>query len=297
VVLRDLPYVERPGAAGPRLLLLDAYLPPAGAARPVPAVLVIHGGAWRGGRRALVAAQARAFAERGLAAFSIQYRRDAADVFRDQVEDARAAVRWIRANAGAYGVDPARIGAFGSSAGGNLALLLGLLGEGPLDAGDRVAAVAEWSAPTDLLDLATDTRPGPGCSPTTLLALGRCDLFATVAAGVATEVIGCPAAASAPWWDPLPRPEPCPERYAAGSPRLRATPDDPPVLIAHAVADPLVPIRQADAMAAALAAAGVEHEELRVPGDGHAHALHDAVIARTVAFLAGHLATDSAERP
>jgi acetyl esterase/lipase len=225
-----------------------------------------------------------------MAAFSIQYRRDATDVFRDQVEDARAAVRWIRANAGAYGVDPARIGAFGSSAGGNLALLLGLLGEGPLDAGDRVAAVAAWSAPTDLLELATDTGPSAGCSPTTLLALGRCDLFAAVAAELAVEVIGCPADATAPWWDALPRPAGCPERYVPGSPRLDVTPDDPPVLLAHAEADPLVPIRQADAMAAALAAAGVEQEELRVPGDAHAHALHDAVIARTVDFLAAHLA-------
>jgi acetyl esterase/lipase len=290
VVLRDLPYAEVAGPDGPRVLLLDAYLPAASSSPPGPAVVVIHGGAWRGGGRALVAAQARAFAERGMAAFSIEYRRDARDVFQDQVADARAAVRWVRANAAAYGVDPARIGAFGSSAGGNLALLLGVRGEGPFDAGDRVAAVAAWSAPTDLPALATDTGPSDGCSVTTLLALGRCNLFAMVAASVAVEVLGCPAGPGSPWWEPLPRPAPCPERYAAGSPILDATPDDPPVLLAHAEADPLVPVRQAHGMTSALVAAGVEHEELRVPGDAHADALHDAVIGRTADFLAAHLA-------
>lgn len=114
------------GEAGGQSLVLEVYsLPPQDTLRP--AVVLIHGGGWKYGigGPADMALAARSFARVGYVSFNIEYRRtgDPAGEFRwpDQLDDVQRAVRWVRANAADYGVDPDRVGAYGHSAGGHLA--------------------------------------------------------------------------------------------------------------------------------------------------------------------------------
>ncbi len=98
------------------------------------------------------------FAQRGYVAVSPQYRFCPKEVFPAQVHDVKAAVRWIKTNAKKYQIDPDRIGAIGFSAGGHLALMLGVTGpsdglEGDVSAGapdSRIKAVVNYFGPTDL---------------------------------------------------------------------------------------------------------------------------------------------------
>ena len=120
---QDIVYTK----AGSAELKLDLVRPAEGDG-PFPAVVVIHGGAWRQGNKADVRPILPQFAQRGYVAISPQYRFCPKDAFPAQVHDVKAAVRWLKANAKKYKVDPERIGAIGFSAGGHLALMLGLTG-------------------------------------------------------------------------------------------------------------------------------------------------------------------------
>jgi acetyl esterase/lipase len=110
-------------------LLLDAYLPPAREA-PRPAVILIHGGGWTSGSRSDMGVAAKELAEAGYVAFSIDHRHldtvMAQNLWPAQLDDVQRAVRWVRTRAREYGVDPERLGAYGWSAGGHLAAMLGV---------------------------------------------------------------------------------------------------------------------------------------------------------------------------
>jgi pectinesterase len=108
---------------GERELQLDLWRPK-DRARPLPAIVCIHGGGWWKGERAQHAALAQALAERGFVAVTISYRLSGEQPFPAQIHDAKAAVRWLRAQAATYGVDAGAIGAIGHSAGGHLTALL-----------------------------------------------------------------------------------------------------------------------------------------------------------------------------
>lgn len=129
-VRRDLSY----GPFGARNLL-DVYLP-ANKAKRRPAVVFIHGGGWRGGDKGKFAWYADDLAQRGIAAFSITYRFWPTACYPAAIEDAQLAVRWVRAHAGEFGIDPEKIGGIGDSAGGHLGALLALrsqpFGKAPL---------------------------------------------------------------------------------------------------------------------------------------------------------------------
>jgi acetyl esterase/lipase len=109
---------------GGRDLHLDLFLPRSqdGLA---PAVVYLHGGGWRGGNKRQFWRQAAHMATRGFVGVSVEYRLSGEAKFPAPVEDAKAAVRWLRANASELGIDPNRIGAAGGSAGGHLAAMLG----------------------------------------------------------------------------------------------------------------------------------------------------------------------------
>src|SRR2546423_4695370 len=132
---------------------LDVYQP-AKKGKNRPAVVVVHGGGWTQGDKALFAQQSNQLAERGFVAFSINYRLAPPHPYPAAVDDVEAAVAWVRTPAKEYGVDPARIGALGGSAGGHLVGMLGTDGEGSLKTGHRVAAVVSWSGPMDFVSLA-----------------------------------------------------------------------------------------------------------------------------------------------
>ena len=106
-VERDIVYAR----VGDRKLLLDLYLPPKGSA-PLPVILWVHGGGWRGGSKGS-GGRALPMLERGFAVVDVGYRLSGEAIFPAQVEDCKAAVRWVRANAAKYGLDPDRIGAWG----------------------------------------------------------------------------------------------------------------------------------------------------------------------------------------
>lgn len=134
-----------------RQLLCDVYQPEGEQLRP--AILVVHGGAWRSGNRKQLKGYADALAKRGFVCFAIDYRLAPKHKFPAQIDDCRAAVKWIRQNAKSYNVDPNRLGAIGYSAGGHLVTLLATTGEpaseqnGNVDT--RLQAVVAGGAPTD----------------------------------------------------------------------------------------------------------------------------------------------------
>ena len=101
---------------------------PADGEGPFPAVVVIHGGAWRMGQKSLMRGMLMQFARRGYVAIAPQYRFCPQETFPAQVHDVKAAVRWLKAHAAEYQVDAAHVGAVGFSAGGHLALMLGVTG-------------------------------------------------------------------------------------------------------------------------------------------------------------------------
>ena len=102
----------------------DIYLPKNPIAKPTPCIVMIHGGGWRGGVKGLLKPQSTYFAERGLAAVSIDYRLLDDAPFPACIEDCKAAVRWVRGNAEKYGFDPQRLGVMGGSAGGHLSAMV-----------------------------------------------------------------------------------------------------------------------------------------------------------------------------
>ena len=123
---------------------------------PFPAVVCIHGGGFRAGTREGYDSLCVKLAQQGYVAVTITYRLSPAYRFPAAVQDCKAAVRWLRAHAAQYHVDPARIGATGGSAGGHLALFLGVTagvkefeGEGNLDQSSQVTAVVNFYGPTD----------------------------------------------------------------------------------------------------------------------------------------------------
>ena len=161
-VLRDLPY-----RAGPsKRWRLDLAVPKGAGGKPRPAVVVIHGGGWLEGDKSSFASRAHGtpgniedFAALGFVAATINYRLSGEAPFPAALEDCKCAVRWLRAHAAEYNLDPQRVGAYGNSAGGHLALLLGLVGkdaglegDGPhAEQSSAVQAVVSDSGPLDLL--------------------------------------------------------------------------------------------------------------------------------------------------
>jgi arylsulfatase A len=112
---------------GERTLALDLYRLK-DASTPLPAIVCIHGGGWFQGDRSSMRPLAQALAARGFVAVTISYRLSGEKKFPAQIEDCKAAVRWLRANATKYGMDPEAIGVTGLSAGGHLAALLATSG-------------------------------------------------------------------------------------------------------------------------------------------------------------------------
>ena len=141
---------------GKRSLRLDLYLP-VSTNQSAPGVIVIRGGGWMVNDRKESAHVAAGLAERGVAAASIEYRTAAEAAFPGAVQDVKAAIRWMRANAKQYGILPDAIGTLGGSSGAHMALLAGISHDRDLEGSggnnnisSRVQAVVAMAAPTDL---------------------------------------------------------------------------------------------------------------------------------------------------
>ena len=137
-------------------LRADIYQPATSPGAARPAVVLLHGGAWMVGSRREMKGAAEAMAGRGVVAFAVQYRLAPQFKWPAMLDDAQTAVRFVRAKASDYGVDPLRVGALGYSAGGQLSLFLGASEtRSPRPSNypgqsSRVRAVVNWSGPSDL---------------------------------------------------------------------------------------------------------------------------------------------------
>ncbi len=257
-VLRDLQYVE----GGHERNRLDLYLPEK-AEGPLPLVVWIHGGAWWAGSKE--GCPAVPLATKGYAVASINYRLSQHALFPAQIEDCKAAIRWLRANAAKYRLDPDHIGVWGSSAGGHLVAMLGTTGNvkelegegGNLDQSSRVQCVVDWFGPTDMATMGKQAD-----NPGTPVA----------------KLIGGPVQEKK-------------EMARNASPLTYVSKDSAPFLIMHGDQDNTVPLDQSEVLAKALKKAGVEVDLVIVKGNGHGGPGFNTVENRKLIedFFAKHL--------
>lgn len=241
-VHRDLAYV----ANGHARQKLDLYLPEKSAG-PLPLVIWVHGGGWQNGSKDQCLPLRLGFTGRGYAVASLNYRLSGHAIFPAQIEDCQAAVRWLRDHAKDYGLDSKRFAAWGSSAGGHLVALLGTAGDSTEftptptpKTSARVQAVCDFYGPTDLLKFAV--TPG-------YLGHARPDSPESKLLGGA--VLDLPAPAK------------------RANPLTYVGPGDPPFLILHGSADPVVPPQQSALLHAALHAAGIPSTHRTITGAKH----------------------------
>jgi len=240
------------GTGGERKLQLDMYLPK-GRKKATPAIIFIHGGAWKSGKRSDMKFYCVKFAEKGYVTATVTYRLTGQASFPAAVHDVKCAIRWLRANAAKYQVDPERIVVSGNSAGGHLSMMIGysdnqsLEGSGGNnDVSSRVCAVVNFYGPTDL---------------TTDFAKKQ---------GVVKEFIGGKTFDEAP------------DAYKLASPIFHLTEDDPPTLIFHGTIDNTVPIAQADKLADKLKELRIDYVYEKYDGWPHVMDLAEAVNRRCV---------------
>lgn len=249
---RDVEY----GKAGERSLRLDVYRPEKPAAPALPAIVYIHGGGWRNGDKAGGGGVAQLARTGNYVGFSVGYRLSGEATWPAQIHDCKAAIRYIRANAAKYGVDPERIGVWGPSAGGHLSALLGTSGDvkelegenGTPGVSSRVACVVDFCGPADFTNFRHEA--------VRLLFGGKFD-----------ERM---------------------DEAKAGSPITHVSKDDPPFLIVHGTKDTTVPYSQSEALTEALKKSGVDVTLIRIEGGSHSIREEEAR-TRTVMFLEKHL--------
>lgn len=252
---------------GYRPMKLDLFLPPQSFAGPRPLIVYVHGGGWMAGGPRRSAAYAdwprllASLAARGYVVASVGYRFSREAPFPAAAQDVKAALRWLRANAQTYRIDPARGAIWGQSAGGHLASLVGLsCGAAALAPEGRTvpaAANVETTASTvEGADQASDCVQavvswfGIYDFQTLLAARGGADMAARLL--LACEDGDCAA-----------------DRMKAASPIQYIDRSDPPVLLMHGDRDETVPLSQHHEMVAALRASGVDLTESVIGGVGH----------------------------
>lgn len=239
--LRDLSYVK----AGHARQKLDLYLP---AQKQAPLLVYIHGGGWRGGSKAHVTGLDQIVAQ-GFAVASIGYRFSQDAIFPAQIEDCKSAIRWLRAHAADYGYDPARIAAFGESAGGHLTALLATTGSirdfdkgEHLDQSSAIQCGIDWFGPTDFPGF----RP-PNGQPVPQ-DVGKDSVLGQLFGGPPLEKMELARRASPVTW---------------------VTKTTAPLYIMHGTLDSLVPLNQSTGLAGKMKEAGVAVTLDVIEGAGH----------------------------
>ena len=267
-VLTDLAYVPNPHAQQK----LDLYLP----AKPVgPLVVWIHGGGWRGGSKANP--PGLAMVQKGYSLASVEYRFSQHAIFPAQIEDCKAAIRWLRAHAGEYGYDPKRIGVWGASAGGHLVALLGVTGQTKdfdvgenLDQSSAVQCVIDWFGPADF----------PGYNPDLPTAMVKREdpnsVLAQLFGGVISQKLDLAKRASPVTW---------------------ASKDAAPMLIMQGTNDPLVPLDQSQRLYTKLKEAGADVTLDVIEGAGHGgpQFVTPEKLTMMANFMVKHLGTAAGE--
>ena len=248
-LLANLPYA---GTDNPRQML-DLLLPKEHAGGPLPVVVFIHGGGWRNGRKESGRRRVAPFVDSGnFAGASVGYRLSGEAKWPNQIHDCKAAIRWVRANARKYNLDPDRIGVWGTSAGGHLVAMLGTSGDVPAMDGEigphanvssRVTCVANFFGPTNFLTMNSTAIPGA-------------TLDHDAADSPESLLIGSPIQES-------------PEKVATANPITYVSADDSPFLNVHGTMDPLVSFNQSELLHTALQKSKVETTLITINGGGH----------------------------
>ena len=267
VVYRDVSYVTN----GHERQKLDLYMPYS--TNKLPLIIWVHGGAWlAGSKNDFVPLDYLSY---GYAVASINYRLSQHALFPAQIEDCKAAVRWLRAHAEKYNLDPDKFGAWGASSGGHLVALLGTTSDVKLfetgqhlNESSAVQAVVDYFGPTDFLQMEEHRVPGSmhhntPDSPESLLVGG-----------------------------PIQEKK---EIVAKANPITYVTPNDAPFLIIHGDVDPLVPHHQSQILASSLKKAGVPVIFYTVKGAGHGGFNDPNVPQMTKEFLSKHLKTGQSD--
>ena len=237
------------GKGGGRDLKMHVVLPKSASERPRPAYVWIHGGGWQGGTKEGGVRQVVPLVRSGFVGATIEYRLTGEAPFPAQIEDCKCAIRYLRAHAETYNIDPNRIAVGGSSAGGHLAALVGTSGGveelegtgGWPDQSSRVQAVLDLYGPTDFKQFVTTKgyeRHNRDGSPESKL-LGGGEVLAN------------------------------PDGIKRVNPITYVDKDDPPFLIIHGDNDRTVPFNQSEALHAALKSAGVASTIHIITGAGH----------------------------
>jgi acetyl esterase/lipase len=245
----DVTFSTLPGF---RPLAIDIYVPKKSGA-PKPLILYIHGGGWMGGHTRQSAAFSNfpavlaKLASEGFVVASLEYRLSGEAPFPAQLQDARAAIRFLKANATKYGLDPSRVGVWGGSAGGHLAALAALscgvtsLDPAPAAPGSEcVQAAVTWYGVFDFAPMLARQAPGNAALNPAENALLRCT----------------PATCT-------------PEAVRAVSPASYIDAKDPPFLLIHGEKDAVVPVAQSRDAEAAMKAAGMSVEAIYIAGADH----------------------------
>lgn len=233
-------------------LLADVYRPQTEG--PQPAVLLVHGGAWKRGDRDQVKGLAERIAARGYVVVNSTYRLVPDALFPAQLRDVQVAIQWMREQGGEYGIDPERIGGFAYSAGAHLISLAASVAEDP-----------EWGMENTQLKAIV-----AGGNPSNLMRFEGGYLVPNFLGGTIDEI---------------------PETFRAASPITYVRADHPPVYQYHATLDNYVPIEQAEAYRGALSQAGVPNELFILHGHGHISAFFadDEAVSRGIDFLDRYL--------
>jgi acetyl esterase/lipase len=257
---------------------LDVYLPNEGTG-PFPVIVSIHGGAFKfGDKRGVDLQAALAGLRRGYAVVSVNYRLSGEARFPAQIQDVKAAIRFVRANAGRHSLNPDRIAAWGGSAGGYLAALAGTSGGVPeledlslgnADQSSRVQAVVDWFGPVDFMAMDGQFRKS-----------GIAGQLHGTADSFESQLLGKPIAQ-------------VPELVKMADPQTYISPDDPPFFIQHGTKDDVIPAAQSVEFAARLEKAlGKDKVTVELlPGAGHGGPpfMAPANLNKVLDFLDRHL--------
>ena len=242
---RNIAYVEQ----GHRNQVLDLFLPEQASDKPLPLMIWIHGGAWMTGSHANP--PVLYLVNKGFAVASIQHRFSQDAIWPAQAYDCKAAIRYLRANAAKYNLDPWHFGVGGDSSGGHLAAFVGTSGDvkemegelGNTNVSSRVQAVVDWFGPTDFTLMAQQSGP-------------RSMLQHDATNSPESRLLGGPVQEKH-------------ELAKTANPLTYVDKDDPPFLIMHGDNDRLVPLGQSVILAKALIDAGVEVTMKTIHGAGH----------------------------
>jgi dienelactone hydrolase len=228
-------------------------------------MVLIPGGKWVNIDRTKHSDVPMYLAEHGIASFSIDYRSALEFPYPAAVDDVSSAIRWVRAHAADYQVDPSELGAMGVSSGGHLAALVGAMGTGPLDRGDRVSVVVSFSGMMDLRTLVDSSDPEMRFAVQTFLACAGGPPCADVAR------------------------EASPITYVDGS--------DPPMVLVNG-SDEINPPEQAESMARALTQAGVDsHVEIAQGGHGAGYGGGNKILDHVIPYIQAWIAGRPAPSP